>query len=91
MEDLIGAGAVIDAAAGIGDCEPQSDAARIARRLFVHAKADLPGVLSESQGGRNVIAAGLAPDITFAARLDVFPIVGCVEGKPPVVRAWDGG
>ena len=52
---------------------------RIARRLFESARADLMTALSQSQGGQNVIAAGLSADIEFAVRLDSSQMVGQVE------------
>jgi 2-phosphosulfolactate phosphatase len=79
IEDAIGAGAVIDA---IGDgAELQSDVARMALRLFRGAQNDLRGAIAEGAGGRNVIAAGLEPDIDFAAQLDRFNLVGRVDGS----------
>lgn len=99
MEDLLGAGAVLDALpaarAREAGFEPSGDAALIARRLFAAARGDLPAALSESRGGRNVIDAGLAPDIEFAARLNALTAVGVVEGAAqaigPVVRRWGAG
>jgi 2-phosphosulfolactate phosphatase len=40
---------------------------------------DLPNALRRTQGGLNIIEAGLEPDIDFAARLDVFDVVGVVR------------
>lgn len=90
-EDLIGAGAVLHALESRHDLTLLSDTARVARRLFLAARTDLRGALAESQGGQNVIAAGLAPDIDFAARLDALDAVGAVEfaeSEPPTVRRW---
>jgi 2-phosphosulfolactate phosphatase len=81
-EDLIGAGALIEAVAAGGEPTLESDAARIARHLFLAARHDLAAALSESQGGQNVIAAGLACDIDFAARLDGVPVAGQVLPDP---------
>ena len=85
MEDAIGAGAVCGLLESFG-YTPANDAARIARRLFLATKHDLPAVLRDCQGGRNIIKAGLEPDIDFAARLDVFDIVGVVDPKDLVIR-----
>jgi 2-phosphosulfolactate phosphatase len=82
MEDLIGAGAVAHAAKHLGDVHLQSDAARLAVRLFKGAREHLRDVLADAAGGRNVIAAGLAPDVDFAARLDAFDVVGRVLDGP---------
>jgi 2-phosphosulfolactate phosphatase len=78
IEDVIGAGAVIDAIGGGAELEP--DVAQMALRLFRGARNDLRNAIAEGTGGRNVIAAGLDPDIDFAARLDQFDMVGRVEG-----------
>jgi 2-phosphosulfolactate phosphatase len=85
MEDVIGAGAVISAIQG--EVTLESDVARMAVRLFRGAGDDLAEVLAEGDGGRNVLSAGLAEDIAFAARLDRFDEVGRVEGA--VVRKID--
>src|SRR2546428_2453321 len=86
MEDVIGAGAVLQALAGLTPITLASDSAAMARRLFDAARADLRGALAEARGGRNVIAAGLAQDVDFAARLDAIDIVGIVEREPLAVR-----
>jgi 2-phosphosulfolactate phosphatase len=87
MEDLIGAGAVIDAIQNKASLALENDIARIAHRLFQSARHDLQSALAESTGGQNVIAVGLGADIDFAARLDAFPIVGAVAADPLRVLA----
>jgi 2-phosphosulfolactate phosphatase len=82
MEDVIGAGAVIEAMSALGQVALESDAARMARRMFAAARRDLPSALAEAQGGRNVTAAGLAGDVEFAARLDGVTVVGEVLCDP---------
>lgn len=76
MEDLVGCGAVLSAMEQLGPVHPTTDTARIARRLFQSARADLLAALRQSQGGQNVLAAGLSADIDFAARLDAIRVVG---------------
>jgi 2-phosphosulfolactate phosphatase len=90
MEDLLGAGAVLDAMAQAepSRVRPSGDVAHVARRLFRSARSDLRAALAESQGGRNVIDAGLPQDIEFAARLDSLDVVGSVAPEAPVVRRW---
>jgi 2-phosphosulfolactate phosphatase len=91
MEDLIGAGAVLDALlrADVPTAwRPSGDVALIARHLFAAARPDLPRVLAQAQGGQNVLAAGLGQDIDFAGRVDVLEAVGVVDGASPVVRPW---
>ena len=73
-EDIIGAGAIVHGLQ-TADIEPKSDAVDIALRLFESSENDLRGVLRTSRGGRNVIAAGLEPDIDFAANLNSCDIV----------------
>ena len=87
MEDVIGAGAVMAALDRISPISPESDAALIARRLYEAAASDFRAVLSETLGGRNVIAAGLLEDIAFAARLDAVDVVGFVERQTLSVKA----
>ena len=82
MEDVLGAGAVLDAL----HAEPASDLARMALDLFRAGRERLGEMLRDAQGGRNVIEAGLPQDIDFAARLDVFDVVGVASGDPLVVR-----
>ncbi len=78
MEDVIGAGAVAAALVSGFGYTLAGDVARMAMRLFGTARQDLHAALADAQGGRNVIAADLAPDVDFAARLDVFAAVGRV-------------
>jgi phosphosulfolactate phosphohydrolase-like enzyme len=87
MEDVIGAGAVMDALSRLEEVRPASDVAVIAQRLFRSARNELPAALAESRGGRNVVNAGLAPDIDFAANLDLLDVVGVVQKEPLAVRA----
>ena len=87
-EDVLGAGAVISQLRGGGDLRLLSDTAWMAEQLFQSARDGLEAALMESRGGQNVRCAGLADDIPFAARLNVFDVVGRVQGDPPVVRRW---
>jgi 2-phosphosulfolactate phosphatase len=85
MEDVLGAGAVIDAMAGeAGDrgMALASDRARLALRLFRASRGHLLEALLDSRGGRNVLAAGLGNDVSFAAQLNVFNVVGRVWDSP---------
>ena len=87
MEDAVGAGAVLDAIARLTAVTPASDVAVMARRLFEGARDDLRAALTESRGGRNVVAAGLAEDIEFASGLNSVNVVGVVETEPLAVKA----
>ena len=90
FEDVLGAGAIIAAIDQRMTTTLVSDAALMARQLFQANRTELPAVLRQTLGGRNIIAAGLEPDIDFAARLDAFDNVGVVVDDPPVVRRWKG-
>jgi 2-phosphosulfolactate phosphatase len=88
MEDVLGAGAVIHALKRHGDVSLTSDVALMADRLFAASSHELPAVLRNTRGGKNIIAAGLADDIDFCARLDAFDVVGIAAGEPLcVIRA----
>jgi phosphosulfolactate phosphohydrolase-like enzyme len=63
----------------------QSDVVRIARRVYSTVRNDLLNALRESQGGQNVLAVNLGPDIEWAAAIDRFDVVGQVRGEPPIV------
>jgi len=86
MEDLLGAGAVLDAIDRKIPISAESDRVPIALNLFRSGRSDLVRILRESTGGKNVIAAGLEQDIEFAARVDSLNIAGICQGDPPVVR-----
>ena len=84
-EDVLGAGAIIDRLQSIHPIDLASDAAWIAWQLFRAKRDDLASALRVSRGGRNVIRAGLAGDIDFAANLDSLSVVGTAGGQPPIV------
>ena len=87
MEDVLGAGAVAEALARMSAEVTFTDAARIGLTVFSATRHDLPTVLSQTLGGQNVISAGLAPDIDFAARVDAINVVPFVDGKTLVIRS----
>lgn len=78
LEDVLGAGAVIDALASQGDVALQSDTARLTGQFFQSHRNSLLATMRESQGGLNIRAVQLDDDITFAARQDVIDAVGVV-------------
>ncbi len=91
LEDLLGAGAVIDRLMAVGRVDLESDIARMALAAWRGCRGDIRTALRDAQGGRNVIAAGLEADIDFAARLDALEDVGRLrQGMTPVlVRVKD--
>jgi 2-phosphosulfolactate phosphatase len=86
MEDLVGAGAVIHAMRKHISPEVHEDVTRLAERLFDSHRDHLFDLLRSSQGGQNILAAGLDPDIEFAARLDVLNVVPICDGKTLTIR-----
>ncbi|MGA3066364.1 MAG: 2-phosphosulfolactate phosphatase [Tepidisphaeraceae bacterium] len=82
LEDVLGCGAVCRELLALGDFALANDAARIAHRLFLNVADHLPDVLRDGQGGRNIIAAGLEPDIDFCARLGELPFVPIAVEDP---------
>ena len=88
-EDAIGAGAVIDALRRVTRLTLTHSEALVTELLFKSVRADLRSALADTPGGRNVIAAGLEPDIDFAARLDTLDAVGVVTKEPLAVRLVD--
>jgi 2-phosphosulfolactate phosphatase len=96
LEDMIGAGAVIDAMLAAAPSiarrpiDVADDLSLVALRLFRAARGDLRAALRESTGGRNVIRAGLEADLDFCATLDRFDVAGEVVrdagGEAPVIR-----
>jgi 2-phosphosulfolactate phosphatase len=85
LEDVLGAGAVLDSMTRLEIGLPRNDAAKIALRLFRASRDRLIEVMSEAAGGRNLIDVGLACDIAFCAQLDRFAdIVGVVRDDQPL-------
>lgn len=88
VEDVIGAGAVMVALSRLISFRTDSDTSLMARRLFEMSADNLRAALSESRGGRNVIAAGLLADIDYAARLDALDVAGFVDKQTLSVKRW---
>ena len=77
VEDLVGAGAVLDALGG-----HPSPEARAAVAAFLDAAPDLPSVLASCASGGELAARGLAADLRLAAEHDVSRTVPRLEGGP---------
>jgi 2-phosphosulfolactate phosphatase len=84
-EDIIGAGAVADNAQLLGKTQ-FDDATNEAVRLFHNSRGDLPVVLRATDGGHNIVKAGLERDILAAAGMDSLDVVVEISGNPPVAR-----
>jgi 2-phosphosulfolactate phosphatase len=88
-EDEIGAGAVAQRLLERAQCN-LAESTREAIRAFHDSEQNLPRVLRQTQGGKNIIAAGLEPDVDFAARIDQFDIAVEIGGDPPVAGRMIG-
>jgi 2-phosphosulfolactate phosphatase len=86
MEDTLGAGAVCSRLLKRPDISLIGDGARLAYHLFNASRDHLPAVLRDTQGGRNNLKVGLDADVDFAARLNVFNIVGVMDRENLVIR-----
>jgi 2-phosphosulfolactate phosphatase len=82
LEDTLGCGAVLHALQGLTDVSITGDLARIALQLFAACRDRLPATLADTFGGHNIRRVKLDADIAFAARLDVFDVVGRVGDGP---------
>ncbi|MFM9058279.1 MAG: 2-phosphosulfolactate phosphatase [Planctomycetaceae bacterium] len=84
-EDVLAAGAILDAAArdpaaGEDDLDPVARAAREAfRRLAAEHRGDLPAAIGRdfatSRGGSNLVALGMEADLGRCARIDAIDLV----------------
>jgi 2-phosphosulfolactate phosphatase len=86
IEDALGAGAVMAALDEMEAVAPGNDSAVMAMELFRALRGGLPAALRRGQGGKNVHAAKLDPDIEYAARVNSIDAVGLARGTPWVVR-----
>jgi 2-phosphosulfolactate phosphatase len=77
-EDILAAGAILDAA-GATRLDPAAATARKRFRETIRGANDpripLTAALADSRGGRNLIAIGMAADIGDAAAIDTIPVV----------------
>lgn len=92
-EDLLGAGAVVSEMPH-GTSVELSDSARAALNLFrkLHgshfAHHRLVLFLAATQGGKNVVQAGLYDDVTFAGRINAFEVVPRCDGPSMTIRPF---
>lgn len=84
-EDIIGAGAIVIELEKLVRVE-RNDTTTFGADLFLGARSDLVGALQNTQGGKNVIGAGLSGDIEFAAQLNRYDVGIEVSGDLPVAR-----
>jgi phosphosulfolactate phosphohydrolase-like enzyme len=81
LEDAICAGAFVEALAGEGFVP--DDPARMALESWRSAQGRMAEALRESQGGRNVSAAGLVQDLVDCALVDTHAVAPVLDQ-----RAW---
>jgi 2-phosphosulfolactate phosphatase len=85
VEDLLGAGAVLEALGG-----RPSPEARAAVAAFADAAPDLPAVLAACASGRELAARGQAADLPLAAEHDVSRVVPVLRDGAFVQLSWPG-
>ena len=75
LEDLLGAGAILDALLG-KDADPLllSDGGRLALELFRRERAHLHRYVSACESGRNLTRLGCSDDVALCARLDALNV-----------------
>jgi len=86
IEDMLGVGAVLNELVGHHGAQVVGDVPWIALHLFQSRREQLQQTMHEGWGGHNVVAAGLQPDIAFAARLNAIPVVGVLREDPLAVH-----
>jgi len=79
VEDVIGAGAIVNAAMLMGDITLANDEAVIAARADLAARDSYAAAFRSGSGARNLVAAGLEQDVDFAAQIDSLPLVAEVR------------
>lgn len=82
LEDVVGAGALVDGLAARGIGVPGNDLALAAVALFRHWEGRLAELFRQTDHGRRLLELGLAADLDWCARLDVLPVAPCYrEGR----------
>jgi 2-phosphosulfolactate phosphatase len=84
LEDLVGAGAVIDSLPG--STSPEAD---IAAAAFAHFRGNLASALQKSSSGKELIQRGFATDVDLAAELNVTLNVPRLVNR--AFRTWRDG
>lgn len=80
VEDLIGAGAVLEAFSQMAPEIRLSCESEVARASFRSFRGDLQEVLHRCGSGRELIERGFPQDVQIAARLDAVPVVVELRG-----------
>lgn len=92
LDDVIGAGAVIEALLrlDIAAWEP-TDAASAALALWEHHRHDIAGTLAGCHHGRQLVRNGFGSDIAIAARVDAADFAIAWQPAPDVPERAGGG
>jgi 2-phosphosulfolactate phosphatase len=78
FEDFYGAGYLVECfSEHLGNNADLSDAAKAALALYRHAKA--PEALLDCRVGRMMVARGLAREVEFACRRDLYPVIPALQ------------
>jgi 2-phosphosulfolactate phosphatase len=80
LEDVLAAGALCDLLDSTWRATDPLDSAEIARRVFLHAQADLLGVVRRARNARRLLAhADLCNDVEFCLQQDRFALVAASD------------
>ena len=75
-EDVLGAGAICNALWSTFNQKAIADSARMAREIFLNARADLVGAMGRSRNGARLLSQPeLRDDVAFCAKTDATPII----------------
>jgi 2-phosphosulfolactate phosphatase len=92
-EDLLAAGAILEAATAIESGDIVDEGGRNALALFRHATAtpdtqrSLVAEFRRSPGGANLVALGMEPDLVAAAAIDTIPSVPRLDPSTGILKA----
>lgn len=75
LEDIIGAGAIAEAALAVEPSLSLDEWARLALLAYRAARGDLAAALAATAHGRDLTALGLGDDVAYCARLDEWDTV----------------
>jgi 2-phosphosulfolactate phosphatase len=93
LEDIFCAGLIVEKLAGVagetGERPRLSDGARIAAGLAAAGASHSLDVLTSSEHGRFLVSIGFAEDLTFASRVDAYPIAPVFDGERVVLGRSD--
>lgn len=70
MEDVLGAGAIIDRLLATGSEAVLTDSARLAQRAWLDARNDPRAALGRADHGRSLLRLGFGADVDFCAEVD---------------------